>query len=263
MKLLQKAFKRKNNTQPDNTKTSNVANTRTIINETPINLDLELISERHVACVFLLDTSGSMNKDGAIDKLAAGIRAFREQTMNNQKTDEVTRACIDIACVTYGGDVCEIQPFTTVDKMIVPTLVASGGTPMGEAINKGLDMITAQKAKYNEYGTPYFRPWLFNITDGGPTDDYSGATIRLKKMEAEKKVLGYCVGVENFNRNAMATIFEPERLFELKNLNFPSLFQFVSSSLLAILQLVTASKSKHLLICIPLKFHSKKGYALC
>jgi uncharacterized protein YegL len=52
-------------------------------------------------------------------------------------------------------------------------------------------------------------------------------------MEDDSKVLGYCVGVENFNRNVMASVFNKERIFELKDLDFPSLFKFVSSSLAA------------------------------
>ena len=102
---------------------------------------------------------------------------------------------------------------------------------MGAAIDKALDMIAEQKAKYNQYGTPYSRPWIFCITDGGPNDSYATAAQRLKEMEDATKVLGYCVGVANFDRHTMASIFNPERIFELDNLNFPALFKFVSSSL--------------------------------
>ncbi|HEX2949844.1 MAG TPA: hypothetical protein VHV83_09810, partial [Armatimonadota bacterium] len=116
-------------------------------------------------------------------------------------------------------------------EMTVPTLNAEGGTPMGEAINLALDMVTQQKVRYNDYGTPYYRPWVFCITDGCPTDNYQSAMQRLKQMESDKKVLGYCVGVENFDKSVMGMIFDHSRIFELRNLNFPSLFKFVSSSL--------------------------------
>jgi uncharacterized protein YegL len=102
---------------------------------------------------------------------------------------------------------------------------------MGEAIDWALDLITQQKARYNELGTPYYRPWLFCITDGEPTDDCHSAAARLKQMEQDKKVLGYCVGVENFNKEIMAKIFDLSRIFELTNLDFPGLFKFVSNIL--------------------------------
>lgn len=189
------------------------------------------ISERHVACVFLLDTSGSMNANGAIDKLNAGLRTFKTQTLQDKTFDEHTKACIDVAIVSFGPDVKVHQEFTPVSEMTTPVLTADGGTPMGAALDKALDMIRAQKDRYNDLGTPYFRPWIFCITDGEPNDSYAAAVQRLKKSEEDKGVLGYCVGVESFNASTMAGIFNPERIFELKNLNFPALFKFVSNSL--------------------------------
>jgi uncharacterized protein YegL len=189
------------------------------------------ISERHVACVFLLDTSGSMEQNDAIGKLNAGLRAFKTQTMNNTSFDEHTKACIDVALVSFGPAVVVQRDFCPVSALDVPVLSANGGTPMGEALNKALDMITERKKRYSELGTPYYRPWIFCITDGEPNDQYQAAAQRLKQMEKDTKVLGFCVGVENFNRKAMVSIFDQERLFELMNLDFTSLFKFVSSSL--------------------------------
>lgn len=224
MSIFQRPFGQKNGNNAQTT------------NDTPISDDvgtggIKWITERHVACVFLLDTSGSMNENDAIGKLNAGLRTFKEQTINDTSFDEHTKACIDVALVTFGPDVKVEQEFTAVSEMIPPTLTANGGTPMGAALDKALNMITEQKAKYNELGTPYYRPWIFCITDGYPNDSYEAAAKRLKEMEDATKVLGYCVGVANFNRQKMASIFNTERLYELDNLNFPALFKFVSSSL--------------------------------
>nr|WP_142410910.1 MULTISPECIES: VWA domain-containing protein [unclassified Clostridium] len=230
MTIFQRAFgqKKGNNVQ------RSVNNTTT--NDNPVIEDvgrggIQWITERHVACVFLLDTSASMTANDAIGKLNAGLRTFKEQTVNDSSFDEHTKACIDVALVSFGPDVQVQQKFTAVSEMVPPTLTANGGTPMGAAIDKALDMITAQKARYNEIGTPYYRPWIFCITDGGPNDSYVAAAQRLRKMEDEERVLGYCVGVANFDRRTMASIFNTERIFELENLNFPALFKFVSSSL--------------------------------
>ena len=195
---------------------------------------IKWINERHVACVFLLDTSGSMQMNNAIGKLNEGLQAFKEQTMNDTTFDEHTKSCIDVALISFGPNVVLQQDFVPVSSMDPPILLAAGGTPMGGAIDMALDIIGQQKIRYNDLGTPYFRPWVFCITDGEPNDDYIVATQRLKQMEDQKKVLGYCVGVENFNRQAMANIFNHERIFELKNLNFPALFKFVSSSLASV-----------------------------
>jgi len=229
MSIFQTPFgQKKNNSQAP----SNNAQTNDSPNYGDIGTNgIRWITERHVACVFLLDTSGSMNANNAIGKLNEGLRIFKEQTIRDSSFDEHTKACIDVALVSFGPDVRVIQDFTPVSEMNTPSLSANGGTPMGAAIDKALDMITTRKAQYNEYGTPYYRPWIFCITDGGPNDSYAMAAQRLKDMENATKVLGYCVGVESFDRQTMASIFNTERIFELENLDFPGLFKFVSSSL--------------------------------
>lgn len=195
---------------------------------------LQWITERHVACVFLLDTSGSMIDNNAIGKLNEGLRAFKQQTVTDTTFDEHTKACIDVALISFGPSVVLQQDFVPVSMMNPPTLSADGGTPMGGALDMAFGIIEQQKARYNDLGTPYFRPWIFCITDGEPNDNYRGAAQRLKQLENDKKVLGYCVGVENFNRTTMASIYNIERIFELRNLNFPDLFRFVSSSLASV-----------------------------
>ena len=194
------------------------------------------ITECHVACVFLLDVSSSMLERNAIGKLNEGLRIFKEQTLlDSRHYNEHTQACIDVAIVSFGREVKVVQEFTPVSDMKVPELSAGGRTPMGAALNKAMDMVTEQKNRYNNVtGTPYFRPWIFCITDGGPNDDYREAAQRLRNMEANKGVLGYCVGTENYNREIMQSIFVPERMYELDNLDFPSLFKFVSNSLTTI-----------------------------
>ena len=189
-------------------------------------------TEKHVACVFLLDTSGSMNSNDAIGQLNEGLRAFKEQTLKSM--DSRAKACIDVAVVTFDNDVQVIQDFTSVEDMQLPLLEANGMTVMGKALEKVMDMITEQKNLYNYAGTPYFRPWIFCITDGGPNDNYLEAAERLRWMEQNKKVVAYCVGVEGFNVDIMQEIFSPDNIFGLEGCDFTGLFKFVSSSLAAV-----------------------------
>ena len=195
--------------------------------------DVKWISERHVACVFLLDVSSSM-AGRAIKQLNKGLQTFKEQTLNNPSFDAHTKSCIDVALITFSDKAEVIQDFVPIEDMETPVLQADGMTAMGAALNLAMDIITERKQRYNDLGTPYYRPWIFCITDGEPNDNYADAIFRLKQMEQNKGVLGYCVGVEHFDRSVMASIFEQSRIFELKNLDFPALFEFVSNSLGAI-----------------------------
>ena len=191
------------------------------------------ISERHVACVFLLDISGSMNTNDAIGKLNKGIASFCEHMQNDPKTADV----VDVAVVTFGTKVEVAHGFRPVSEMDVPTLVANGVTPLGEALKKALELIDERKNVYKQSGTPYYRPWVFCITDGAPTDDYSDAATKLKEEENNRRLLGYCVYVGSGNAPSdVKQIFNNSRIFKLDGLDFSGLFEFVSNSLTAVSQ---------------------------
>jgi uncharacterized protein YegL len=107
---------------------------------------------------------------------------------------------------------------------------------MGEALHKAMDMIIERKKLYKERATPYYRPWIFCVTDDEPTDEYSTSAQRLKKMVAENGVVDWCVGVDNFNREKMREIFSAERIFFLSDSNYRELFQWLAPSLSRISQ---------------------------
>ena len=193
------------------------------------------ISERHVACVFLLDVSGSMNRENAIDKLNEGMLRFQEHMLQDKRIADV----VDAAVVTFGSTVQIVQNFLPVSEMKIPALIANGQTPLGEALKTSLDLISKRKDIYKSTGTPYFRPWIFCITDGIPTDDWQDAAKSLKEAEDNNKVIARCVCVENdpnFSKNEIHQIFNPSRILKLENLDFSGLFEFVSNSLAAVSQ---------------------------
>lgn len=193
------------------------------------------ISERHVACVFLLDISGSMHRGDAITKLNEGMQKFKEYMQSDSRIANV----VDVAIITFGSTVTILQDFTPVSEMSVPVLTANGQTPLGEALTKGMELVNKRKEVYKTTGTPYFRPWIFCITDGVPTDDWHDAAIKLKQAEDSNKVIARCVCIENdpnFSKTEIKQIFSPGRILKLENLDFNGLFEFVSNSLTAVSQ---------------------------
>ena len=193
------------------------------------------LSERHVACVFLLDISGSMVRNDAIGKLNAGMSAFKNHMQNDEQIADV----VDVAIVTFGEKVTLVHDWTPASEMSAPVLNANGRTPLGEALKLGLEMIEKRKEVYRSNGTPYFRPWIFCITDGQPTDDCYSISLKLKEAEDAKKLIARCVCVENdpnFSKKEIYKIFNPGRILKLEGLDFSGLFEFVSSSLAAVSQ---------------------------
>jgi uncharacterized protein YegL len=189
--------------------------------------DAELMTntESRCPCVLLLDISGSM-QGSPIAELNAGLVQFKDELM----ADPLSVKRVEVAIVTFGEEVSVAQEFTSPDALTSPTLRASGPTPMGEAINKGLDILQERKDRYNANGITMYRPWVFLITDGGPTDLWKPAAERVKQGEDGKKFSFFGVGVEGANFEILKQICKKEPL-KLKGTRFRELFVWLSRSL--------------------------------
>jgi uncharacterized protein YegL len=180
--------------------------------------------EPRCPCVLLLDTSGSMS-GAPIQQLNEGIQIFKQELLN----DPLATKRIEVALVTF-GPVRMVSDFQTVDSFNPPTLNASGDTPMGSAINLGIELITKRKNEYKNSGIGYFKPWIILITDGAPTDSYNDASLNIKSGEELKSFAFFAIGVQNANFEILKQISTREPL-KLKGLMFREFFLWLSGSL--------------------------------
>jgi uncharacterized protein YegL len=180
--------------------------------------------EPRCPCVLLLDTSGSMSGT-KIAGLNSGLDTFAEEL----RSDAMAAKRVEVAIVTF-GPVQTVQHFVTADAFQAPTLVASGDTPMGAAIQKAIELVAERKAAYKTNGIGYYRPWVFLITDGAPTDNVSAATAAIQEGEASKSLMFYAVGVTEADMSRLAHISVRQPL-KLRGLSFRELFVWLSNSL--------------------------------
>jgi uncharacterized protein YegL len=191
--------------------------------------------------VLLLDTSASM-QGAPIQELNDGLRALDETL----KADPLAALRVEVAIVTWGGHVQAIdvreggdaaipfdaeQAFVTVDAFLPPTLIASGNTPMGEAVRHGLELLRERKEVYKQNSMDYFRPWMFMITDGQPTDTWQPAAQQVRSEEARKGVVFFAVSVQGADMETLSQFSEQRSPLPLKGLAFGELFQWLSKSL--------------------------------
>lgn len=176
------------------------------------------------ACLLLLDTSQSMSGQ-PIAELNAGLQQFKDEL----HADALAAKRVEIGIVTF-GPVATAADFGVVDQFIPPTLSPQGDTPMGAAILHGIEMLRQRKQVYKSNGVAYFRPWVFLITDGGPTDEWQEAAARIREGEASKEFQFFAVGVDRANMDILKKISVREPL-KLKGLQFRELFAWLSNSL--------------------------------
>lgn len=180
--------------------------------------------EPRCPCLLLLDTSHSMTGQ-PIDELNAGLETFASQ-LNN---DRLAAKRVEVAVLSFGPVRLQTD-FTTAENFTPPVLRANGATPMGEAISTGLDLIERRKQLYREQGISYYRPWVFLITDGEPTDDWRDAAARVSSGEEAKAFCFFAVGVEDANMDVLAKISTRQPM-RLRGLDFNSLFTWLSNSM--------------------------------
>ena len=138
--------------------------------------------EPRCPCLLLLDVSGSMAGE-PITGAERGAQGVPRRARGRRAGRQAGR-----------GGVRDVRPgdvtteFESAGVFQPPWLQVGGDTPMGEAIVKGLDLVRERKHAYRENGIAFYRPWIFLITDGAPTDEWADAAAKVKDGEASKSL---------------------------------------------------------------------------
>lgn len=173
--------------------------------------------------VLVLDTSGSMAGE-PIQELNEGLAVLAQDLA----ADDLASQRVEVAIVTF-GPVELVQDFVIADQFEAPRLTPTGKTPLGAAVERAIDMVTARKEEYKAAGIAYFRPWIFLITDGAPTDKWADAKKRVHQGEADRAFSFFAVGVADADFTVLNEL-SPKPALALQGLAFRELFQWLSQS---------------------------------
>jgi uncharacterized protein YegL len=190
----------------------------------PLGEDMFLNTERRCPVVLLQDTSSSMEPN--IGKVNEGLQSLHADLL----LDDLASQRVEIAVITF-GPVRMVQDFVTVDQWLPPRLHASGGTPMGEAMRFAIQQLRMRKRAYREAGIAYYRPWIWLVTDGAPTDKWQDA---LDDVQAEVKSGGielFTIGTDNADLEVLRRISYPRPPVFLREAKYREMFVWLSQSL--------------------------------
>lgn len=210
----------------------------------PIIPDVALVdnTEQRTPLVLVLDCSGSM--DGApINQLNQGLKLLEQEL----KSDAIACKRVRLLVVVYGGhddariavDWHDAMDFTA------PKLEANGTTPTGAAVDLALGSIEDEKLRFKQAGLPYTRPWLFLMSDGAPTDEWSAAARRCCDAEQANKVAIFPIAVgDGANAETLGQFCSKGRngVKQLGGLKFQELFLWLSASMKVVSQATPGNK---------------------
>lgn len=191
---------------------------------------------RRLPVYLLLDTSGSMTGE-PIEQVKNGMQMLVSSLRQNPHALEVAY----LSVITFDTKATEVVPLTELTAFQVPQITAKGGTSLGAALTLVADSAKANVVKTTAEKKGDWRPLVFIMTDGQPTDDPADWQRALARFKQEKWGVVVGCAVNNADVNVLKEIAGEERVVKLDTADSGSMaafFQWVSASVSVSSQLV-------------------------
>lgn len=197
------------------------------INQENGGTKIDFVSEPHVACCLLVDTSGSMSGE-KIAQLNDALKMFRPAVCE----DPLSARRVDVCLVEFNTKVKVVSTFCPITQFNPPELKAFGGTSMGAGIRYALELVHDQVQNYHKAGVECYKPFVLMITDGCPTDNVIG----IEKVIAERESSGkyghlrfHAFGVKGADMKLLARL--THRTLAITDNAFDEIFNWASKSM--------------------------------
>jgi uncharacterized protein YegL len=131
---------------------------------------------RRLPVYLLLDTSGSMHGE-AIEAVKVGLGTL----ISALRKDPQALECAYLSVITFDSAAQVLVPLTEVSAFQVPTIEANGTTELGAGLSLLADRIRTEVIKSTHEAKGDWKPLVFMMTDGMPTDSWQSGLDELKK----------------------------------------------------------------------------------
>ncbi len=182
---------------------------------------------RRLPVYLLLDTSSSMS-GAPLQAVNQGVALLYNELMN---TPQAVETCW-ISVITFDSQAQQVVPLTELTKFTPPTLQAGGSTSMGAAFDVLGQALDREIVGNTGERKGDYKPLIFLLTDGEPTDDWRSALNRLRSRTQKKPATIIALGCgPGANMGVLDQIADVRlRLEDATPDNIAAFFKWVSQS---------------------------------
>ena len=180
---------------------------------------------RRLPVYLLLDTSGSMT-GAPIEAVKNGVQMMVHSLRQNPQAIETAFVSI----ITFDSEAKQLIPLTDLASFQTVDLKAAGTTALGAALSLLADKLENEVTKTTLEQKGDWKPIVFIMTDGVPTDDWQAGFQKLKAVK--KGLIVGCAAGNNADDKVLKEI--ADQVVRLSNTDADSIgkfFQWVSASI--------------------------------
>lgn len=190
---------------------------------------------RRLPVYLLLDTSGSMTGE-PIESVKNGVQVL----LSTLRQDPYALETAYLSIITFDSNAQQVVPLTELSLFQMPDIRANGTTVFGEALKLVAQKIDSEVTKTTAEAKGDWKPLVFIMTDGEPTDNWQQGLIEFKKRKCGLVVA--CAAGQGANTNALKQVTEiVVQLDTADSTTIKAFFKWVSASISTGSQKIEAS----------------------
>lgn len=156
---------------------------------------------RRLPVYLVLDTSGSMMGE-PITALETGMQTL----VSALRQDPYALETAYLSVITFDSSAKQVVPLTELTAFQTPAIQASGTTALGDALKLLAERINTEVAKTTPEVKGDWKPLVFLMTDGAPTDSWQNGLAEFKKCKTG--IVVACAAGHGADTNVLKQITE-------------------------------------------------------